>query len=305
MISRHGILLALLGLGPISAGAAPLRVVSLHSVATELATRIGGEAVEVTVLAPAGTDPHAYEPSPADLRRMVDADLVLAAGLGLEGYLERLSRTADFQDRVLALGEALPPARLIESHGDHAHDHEEGHHDSFDPHWWHSVELTRLAAAAVASRLAAMLPEDAPAIHARARSLDQELARLAEELQSAATGIPADRRRLVTAHSAFAYLARDLGLEPVTLAGLSAQREPEARRIVAVIELIKRERLPALFLEAGSSAALISAVRGETAAVIGGELYADGLGPASSPAATYVAMMRHNTRTIAAALSAN
>ena len=226
---------------------------------------------------------------------MIDADLVLASGLGVEGFLERLAGRATLHGRLVVVGDALPKAQLL-TNADH-HDH------GFDPHWWHSVALARVASDLIRDTLISLRPDDAAGFRARATRHDETLAALAQWMVPLAAKIPPPHRRLVTAHDAFGYLARDLGLTVVPLAGLSTQQEPDARRLATVIRQIRQEHIPAVFIDAGSSPALLQAIESDTDTRLGGELYADGLGPPDSPAATYEGMMRHNVQTIVNALA--
>lgn len=286
--------------------AAPLRIVTLQPVLAEFAATIGGAEVAVTSLLRPGADPHAFDPTPADLRQMIDADLVIASGLGIEGFLGQLAQRTNLRGTLLVVGDRLPVDRLLRpdadahDHDDHDHAHE---HHGVDPHWWHSVALARVTNHLIRDALAALRPEQASAFAERAERQDRALAELGQWIASRAALVPPARRRLVTAHDAFGYLARDLGLKVVPLAGLSTAEEPDARRLATVIRQIRREHIPAVFVDAGASPALLNAIEHDTDARLGGELYADGLGPADSPAATYDGMMRHNVNTIVDALA--
>ena len=90
-------------------GAEPrLRVVTLSTVLTEIAREVGGDEVAVTGLLQPGVDPHSFEPSPADMRAVVAAEIVFASGLNLESYLDRLVANARSGAIVVPVGDALP-----------------------------------------------------------------------------------------------------------------------------------------------------------------------------------------------------
>jgi manganese/zinc/iron transport system substrate-binding protein len=119
--------------------------------------------------------------------------------------------------------------------------------------------------------------------------------------------IPPDRRSLVTAHDAFAYFSQAYGLTNVALKGVSTEEEVDLGRMTEVVELVVRQKIPAVFVESAVSPKVVQAVveparqRGHEV-VIGGELYADALGPEGSGADTYEGMMRANVNTIVTAL---
>jgi zinc/manganese transport system substrate-binding protein len=280
----------------------PLRIVTLHTVLTEVATVVGGDAVEVIGLVRPGIDPHVYDPTPADVRRMMDADLVLAAGLGMESYLEQLAASADLRGRLLVIGELLPPAGLVWSDHDHEHHHhvhdEHCDHGEIDPHWWHGIAQVQAAAEIVLGACADLRPAAAADFALRTSRYLAQLDDLQTWVRAAIATVPPDSRRLVTSHDAFGYLARDLGLTALPVSGLSTAHEPDARSLARLIRYLRTQRVAALFPDAGYNQSLIETVQRETGARLGKPLFSDGLGPADSPAATFAGMMRYNVTTI-------
>jgi zinc/manganese transport system substrate-binding protein len=259
--------------------------------------------VTVVPLLRPGVDPHVFEPAPADIRRVREADLVLAAGLGMETYLPRLRRDLP-ADRVLEVGNRIPdPVQVCtadhghEGHG-HAHDHD---HGDDDPHWWVAVDPLLAAIDIVTTELAARRPSAAPAIQARAAAYRARIAALKPWAQAEIARIPANQRLLVTSHDAFRYLAREYGLEVQPLLGLSTADETSARRLAATIELIRQRRLRTVFAEASANDRTLAAIARETGAKPGRPLCADGLGgqPGTD---TIEGMIRHNILAIAEGL---
>ena len=125
---------------------------------------------------------------------------------------------------------------------------------------------------------------------------------MTEQIES----IPAERRKLVTAHDTFGYFAARYGLEVIgtALASLSTETaDPSAGELATLIEQIQAEGVPALFAENVSNPDLIERIAQETGATIGGTLYTDALGAAGTSGATYIDMVRHNVTSIVTALS--
>jgi zinc/manganese transport system substrate-binding protein len=297
------ILLAAAAFVPLSRAAEPLRVVTLHTVLTEIAREVGGEVVTVVPLLRPGVDPHVFEPAPADIRRVREADLVLAAGLGMETYLPRLRRDLP-ADRVVEVGNRIPdPVQVCtadhghEGHG-HAHDHD---HGEDDPHWWVAVDPLLAAIDIVTTELAARRPAAAPAIQTRAAAYRARIAALKPWAQAEIARIPQAQRLLVTSHDAFRYLAREYGLEVQPLLGLSTADETSARRLADTIELIRQRGLRSVFAEASTNDRTLAAIVRETGAKPGRPLCADGLGgqPGTD---TIEGMIRHNILAIAEGL---
>lgn len=271
-------------------GAAPVRVVTLSSVLTELAREVGGSRVVVTGLVQPGVDPHTFNPSPADIRALVDADLVLASGLGLETYLERLVASAAPRGRVVRVGDLVPLVITMPGSGER------------DPHWWHSIGNVIFAAGLVRSELAALRPASSAEFSQNAQRYRARLEGLRAWAQAEVSLLPAGRRQLVTSHDAFGYLAHDFGFTVHPVNGLSTESEADARHLASLVDLIRAQHVRAIFVESSANPRLVQNLLEETGVRLGGTLFADGLGPAGSGAEDYVSMYRHNIETIVAAL---
>jgi zinc/manganese transport system substrate-binding protein len=277
-----------------SEAAEPLRIVTLSSVLTEVAREVGGGDVVVTGLVPAGADPHTFSPSPRDIRSMVDADLVLASGLNIEAYVGRLIASDIPERRVVAVGDRLPSALEILGPGGMTEK---------DPHWWNSVGNVARAAGIVAAEFSRLRPDSAAAFGANARAYAARLDTLGRWAAGEVGHVPPARRVLVTSHDAFGYFARDYGFAILPVNGLSTEGEADARRVASLVDEIRRARIPAVFVESSANPRLVENLVQETGVVLGGTLYADGLGPPGSGAESYDAMFRHNVTTIVRALA--
>jgi zinc/manganese transport system substrate-binding protein len=266
-----------------------LRVVALNTVLVEIAREVGGDQAAVNGLVRPGVDPHAFEPSAADLRVLVDADLVLASGLRLESYLDRLVGKLAPKGRVVVVGDALP-AVLALAGGEQ------------DPHWWHSIDLVIFATDLVRAEMTRLRPAAAAEFARGAKAYRERLVALKDWVAGEMATLPPAGRHLVTSHDAFGYFAREHGFAVHAIAGLSSDGEPDARQLARLIDLLRREHVRAVFAESSVNASLVTNLVAETGVRLGGTLYADGLGTADSDGATYEAMVRHNVRTIVEAL---
>lgn len=275
-----------------AARGAPLQVVTLSTVLTEIATAVGGDAVSVTALVRPGVDPHTFEPAPQDLRAMAEADLVLGAGLGLEPYLDRLTANAGARGRIAEVGDALAGSTLYVGGS--------GRREA-DPHWWNSVFATMTITRRVAVELTALRPADGPEFAAHAQAYLAQLGALERWTRAQVDLIPPDRRLLVTTHDAFGWFARDYGFTIRSISGISPEAEPNARDLARLVDWIRQRHIPAIFVENSANRRLVAAVVEETGVRLGGELYPDGLTP-DADGATYAGMVRHNVLTLVAAL---
>lgn len=284
----------------------PLRVVTLHTVLTEIAQEVGGSDVSVTALVKPGVDPHGYEPSASDIVPVTKADLVLACGLHLEIYLERIASNARVHGKMFKVGDALPV--LLASNGcSHAKEEHSAVSEQRvllsdkgepDPHWWHSIDNVVFATDLIRAEFSLLRPASAESFARNAQRYQQRLFALKAWAARTVSSLPPERRVIITTHDAFGYLAHDWGFSVHAVNGLSTDIEPGARHVAELIEIIKRLHVPAVFVEHIANPKTIEVIAREGGARLGGALYADGLGAADSPAATYEAMMRYNISTL-------
>jgi zinc/manganese transport system substrate-binding protein len=276
----------------VSAAAAPLRVVTLSTVLTEVAATVGGSDASVTGLLTPGVDPHTFEPAPSDMRSVTEADLVLASGLGIEPYLDKLIANSGTRARVVEAGSVLQNEAIYAEIG--------GRREA-DPHWWNSIQAMKRVTNFVALQMARLRPEYAAEFRERAGEYAARLDELDAWARLRLAGLPRSKRQLVTTHDAFAWFARDYGFTIHPISGVSTEDEPDARELAHLVELIRQERIPAVFIEDSENSKLAAALARETGASLGGTLYPDGLVPAAD-GSTYSLLFRHNLDTIVEAL---
>lgn len=292
VLSRGMLLSAALALlaGAPAAADTRLPVVTTFSVLADIVEQVGGEAVEVRSLVAAGGDVHVFQPGPNHARQLAAARLVVSNGLGFEGWIDRLIRSSGY-------GGPVAVATLgIETLPDRA--------GGPDPHAWQSVPLMKRYVDNIANALCSVQAASCPAFRDNALRYGVALDRLDLEIRAAIDAVPTERRKVITSHDAFAYYAREYGVRFLAPMGVSTDAEPSAASVARLIRQIRAERVNAFFVESISDPRLIRRIRDETGGAEPGRLYSDGLSPPDGPAATYQAMMRHNTRAITAALSA-
>ncbi len=289
-----------------------LPVVASFSILGDMAERVGGDRVEVTSLVGPDGDAHVFQLSPADARMVSDAELLFVNGLGFEGWIDRLVEASGFQGPVVVTTTGIDPMELDEEHGDehaeeeHAeeeHAEDEHGHGDLDPHAWQSLANAKIYATNIATALTEVDPAGASIYEGNLEAYLAELEAVEKEVQDFVAGLAEDRRRIVTSHDAFGYYADAYGLEFLAPQAMSTEAEASARDVAALINQIRDENIAAVFLENVTDPRLLEQIVSETDAKIGGTLYSDALSGEGGPASTYLDMMRHNTRTIAAALS--
>jgi zinc/manganese transport system substrate-binding protein len=271
----------------------PLNVVATFSILADFVSNVGGDRVTVTALAGPDSDTHVYTPTPADAKRIADARLVVVNGLGLEGWLPRLIKASGGKAVSVVASKGVTVLKADDGHG----------HGEADPHAWQSVANARIYVANIRDALAAADPAGAETYRANAARYLDRLDALEREVREAVVAIPANRRRVISTHSAFGYFAAAYGIAFIAPRGVSTDSEPSARDVAAIIAQIRREKIPAVFLENVSDPRLMRRIAAETGAAIGGTLYSDSLTGEKGPAPTYIDMVRHNIKTLTRALS--
>ena len=274
-----------------------LKVVATFSIVGDIVKNVGGDRVDVDMLVGPNGDAHVYSPTPADARKLADAKLIVVNGLGYEGWLERLVKASGGKVPVVVAAKAVKPRRAAGGHG-----HNHGHSHGSDPHAWQSVGNVKLYAASIRDGLAAADPAGKAAYEANTQAYLDKLDELEREVREAVARIPASRRKVITTHDAFAYFTDAYGLEFIAPQGVSTESEASARDVARIIAQIKRQKIPAIFVENVSDPRLLKRIADETGARIGGTLYSDALTDQKGPAPTYIDLIRHNIRTLSAAL---
>lgn len=300
-LMRFGVLITtVLAVLAISARAEVLRVASLSTVMADLARDIGGERVEVVEIVKPGMDPHIFEPSPGDYKTIANSRILLASGLGFEGYLEKLRPVLEKSGvRLVVGGEVVQPIEgACEGH-DHSEEHGH-HHGTQDPHWWQSVTNVQLVAHQIRNAFIEVDPAGRETYMKNSAMLDARLGDLAKWVRLQIVKLPKKNRVLVTSHDALGYFAKDYGFEILPVQGISTSDQPSSQKVRDLIGRIQERGVKAIFAESIENPKVLGQITSETGAKPGGVIYADGLG--SGEAGTYEGMMRHNVTTIVEAL---
>ncbi|WP_198156461.1 metal ABC transporter substrate-binding protein [Thermobifida cellulosilytica] len=266
-----------------------------------LASRIGGEAVTVTNLAEAGTDPHELELSPRQIGAIGDADVVLHIGGMQPAIDEAVSQHA--ADRSLDAAEVVdllpaPELELDEHEEDHG-EHGEEEHGGLDPHLWLDPERMAVLAEALTDRLGEADPEHADVYRENRDAVTAELADLGSAYASGLSGCA--RRELVVAHAAFGYLADAHGLEQIGVTGLDSHTEPSPGRIAEVVHAVEEHGATTIFTSPLTDPSLARTVADEAGIEVSLLDPLESL-TEESPGTDYPSVMRANLDALTAAL---
>ena len=268
-------------------------------------------AATVTTLMPVGADPHDFAPSSQQVAQIVQADLVIANGLGLEAGLDdALDNARSDGATVLEIAELVDPIPFGEHADDHADDHadeaateDEHDHGSEDPHVW--FDMTRMATAA--ELIGAQLATTGGTAYAECGTEVADRIRAAEaEVRATLESVPADRRILVTDHDALGYLADAYGYEiaGTVIPSGTTLAQPSSADLAELVSVIVAEGVPAIFANSAEPSTLADAVAAESGRDVQVvTLYVGSLGEPGSGAEDYLSMMATDANLIATALT--
>jgi zinc/manganese transport system substrate-binding protein len=264
-----------------------LNVVASFSILADFVKNVGGGRVNVTSLVGPNGDVHVYTPAPQDAKTIADAQLVVINGLGLDGWLPRLLQSSGSKAAVVTASEGVSPLKL----GTEA-----------DPHAWQSVGNVQIYVKNIRDALAQADVADADYFRQNAERYLAELDALDREVRNGVDRIPAEQRKVISTHGAFGYFAKAYGIAFIAPLGVSTETEPSARDVAAIIAQVKKEKIPAVFLENITDDRLIRRIAEETGTKLGGTLYSDSLTDEKGPVPTYIALVRHNIKALTSAL---
>jgi ABC-type Zn uptake system ZnuABC Zn-binding protein ZnuA len=284
-------LTALLGSTPDSALAAnPLSAVTSNTVLADLVANVGGDKVRVRSLAPAGTDPHTFQPTPDSIKILSQARVVFFNGSGLEEWWDKTIRSVKKPDvPVIELSKGLATIRMP------------GHTGGYDPHVWLDPNLVKAYVEKIRDALSRADGANAGFYAGRANAYQVKLDELDAWIRTEVEKIPTARRKIVTFHDAFQYFADRYGLAVKGFVVVSPGKEPSAKALAELTRRIKEEQIPAVFAEADFSPKMLEVLAKDAGVKIVTNLYDDSLS-SGPPADTYINMLRHNVTQMVNAL---
>ncbi|NTF41194.1 metal ABC transporter substrate-binding protein [Rhizobium sp. AC27/96] len=274
------------------ASAETLDVVASFTVLADVVKQVGGDHVKVSSLVGPNGDPHEFEPSPADAKRLNAAKVTFVSGEGLEGWMDRLITASGYKGTPVVVSEGINTRTMVDDGK-----------TVTDPHVWNSPVNVKIWVANIEKALSAADPADAADFKANAERYTKVLTELDAYAHSKFDKIPEDRRKVLTSHDAFGYFGREYKVNFLAPLGFSTETEASAAKVAQLIEQIKTEHVKTYFFENSNDPRLVKQVAKATGAQPGGELYVESLSKANGPASTYEKMFRYNVDQLAAAMA--
>lgn len=266
-------------------------VLTTFTVLADIAQNVAGDHLRVESITKVGAEIHGYEPTPGDVRKASDADLILDNGLNLETWFQQFVETTDLPHAVVSEGVAVLDIT------------EDAYAGKPNPHAWMSPLNVQIYVDNMVAAFAELDPAHATDFAANGEAYKAELQAVQDDLVSELSALPPTERALVTCEGAFSYLARDAGLREQYIWPVNAEQQATPQQIAAAIEFVKTNEVPAVFCESTVSDKPMQQVVGATDAVFGGVLYVDSLSEADGPVPTYLDLIRYDARMIIEALT--
>lgn len=267
-------------------------VLTSFTVLADLANNVACGKLRVESITRPGAEIHNYEPTPSDLRRAQDAQLVLMNGLNLELWAQRFLDSAKGADQVV-VSEGVELIPISEDAGA----------GKANPHAWMSPQQARTYVANIRDAFIRLDPANADTFRRCAADYTAELEALDGELRQQLAVLPADRRLLVSCEGSLSYLAADYNLDEAYLWPVNAETQVTPQRMERVIRTVRERQVPAVFCESTVDDRPQRRVVEETGARFGGVFFVDSLSEPDGPAPTYLDMLRHNAKTLVQGLN--
>ncbi|MGM9322987.1 metal ABC transporter substrate-binding protein [Deinococcus aquaticus] len=280
------------GAGTTDAGTDPgdrPRVLTTFTILADMTRNVAGDRIEVVSITKPGAEIHGYQPTPSDLIRAQDADLILNNGLNLERWFTRF--TQDSEAPTITLTEGIEPVNISA----------DAYAGKPNPHAWMSPKNALIYVENIRRALTDLDPDGADTFQTNADGYAAQIREVDQQLSTQLGQLPPNRRALVTCEGAFSYLARDYGLKELYLWPVNAEEgQGTPRQIRAVIDGVRAQGIPAVFCESTVPDKGMRQVAAEAGARYGGDLHVDSL---SDEVPTYLDLLRRDADTILAGLT--
>lgn len=308
-------LLSAMVLGNTAEAGERMTLLTSFGIIQDITENVAGDRADVKVIVPVGSDPHAYNLTPANMIDMEKSDLIIINGLSFEGYLERYLSQEKYRQKIVVVSDGIEKQAFKEEHEKHHHDadhdhadhdhdadhdhhghHHHHHHGGTDPHAWQNPLNGVIYAENIAKALCIRDEANCSYYRDNAAKYAASLTALDKKYKDIFEKIPKENRVLVTTHDAFGYLARHYDLRILSPFGLSTGSEPSARRIAELKDIISRGVVKAVFMEKNGNNAILDQLAGDKK-ISNVELYADTLAPGGE-CSTYLGIMNYNLKAI-------
>jgi ABC-type Zn uptake system ZnuABC Zn-binding protein ZnuA len=266
------------------------RVLAAESFLADIARNVAGDRLEVDLLVPLGVDPHEYQPTPQDLVRISDSQVLIVNGLGYEWWLQKTLGSLGGTRQIITATDGLTARK-------------DAGGTTPDPHMWLDPTLVVGYVGNIRDGLTKADPAGASVYAANAARYIDQLTVLDGWITARVTTVAAAHRQLVTNHDSLAYFAARYGFTVVgaIIPSVSTDASPTAQELARLVDQIKQTGAPAIFLEVTANPNLARQIAAETGIPVVSDLYLESLSAPDGPAPSYLLMLRHDVDAIVSA----
>jgi len=279
-------------LGTSSHAAEKPKVVTTFTIIADMARNVAGDAADVESITKPGAEIHNYQPTPRDILRARDANLVLRNGLNLEQWFEKFLVNLGKVPSV-TVSDGVTPMAIAGG----------AYQGKPNPHAWMSPENALIYVENIRKALVGIDPANTETYNRNAKTYSDKIRAAVQPMRDALSKLPETNRWLVTSEGAFSYLARDFGMKELYLWPVNADSQGTQQQVKAVIDAVRSNKIGVVFSESTVSPDPAKQVARETGARYGGVLYVDSLSEANGPVPTYLDLLKVTTSTIVKGLA--
>ena len=267
------------------------KVLTTFTVIADMARHVACGLLDVQSITRVGAEIHHYEPTPSDIARAQDADLVLYNGLNLELWFERF------------MGAVSDVPSVIMTDGIETMSITEGTYANLpNPHAWMSPRNALIYVLNIRNAFIALDPANEAAYRANADAYSREINQISDFLSSNLNRVSYEQRFLVSCEGAFSYLIRDYNLQELYMWPINADQQGSPRQVAKVIDGVREHHIPVVFCESTVNPGAMQEVASQTGARYGGYLYVDSLTEADGEAPTYLELLQYDATTLVSGL---
>ena len=271
-----------------------MKVLTTFTVLADMAANVAGDAADIVSITKPGAEIHGYEPTPQDIVRGSNADLILWNGMNLELWFKQFLGNMTNVPSVI-LTDGINPISISSGN----------YQGKPNPHAWMGLDNAIIYIDNIRDALINHDPKNAQIYKINAKNYKNKLRSTIIPLRKAINDIPLERRWLVTCEGAFSYLAQDFKMKELYLWPMNADQVGTPQQIRTVIDGVRENNINVVFCESTVNTAPAKQVARETNAKYGGVLYVDSLSKANGEVPTYLDLLTVTSQRILKGLTSN
>ena len=264
-----------------------IKIVTTFTIIADITKNITGDAAEVLSITKPGAEIHGYQPTPKDIVKAYDADIILWNGMNLEMWFEQFFSNLN-ETTSITVSEGIDAINISE--GDYQ--------GLPNPHAWMGLNEALIYVDNIVNALSYYDKKNSELYFQNAAKYKEKIISTIEPLKESILQLPEKQRWLVTCEGAFSYLARDLSLKELFIWPMNADEVGTPKQIKKVIDRINENKIPIIFCESTVNQAPAKQIAKETGAKFGGILYVDSLSDKNGPVPTYLDLLKSTYNTV-------